>query len=127
MVRVWVGQRLESSRSILKSRSNKSALVILLILAPMSQFKQIFKKFKIRKVQVLCAIPFGGIAMHLKVLAAFKLHKIMFFEGLNKALILNVKNMDFCNLKGTTTFTCVAILPNVMAHNASTFLFLEFF
>ena len=83
----------------------------------MSEFKQFFKNSKIRKVQVLCAITFGGIAMHLKVIAAFKSQKIMFFEGFVKASILDVKNMNFCDLKGTTTFRCVAIPPKVMAHN----------
>ena len=83
----------------------------------MSEFKQFFKNFKIRKVQVLCAITFDGIAMHLKVTAAFIAQKIMFFEGFDKASILDVKNMNFCDLKATTTLRCVAIPPKVMAHN----------
>ena len=53
----------------------------------MSEFEQFFKNSKIRKLQVLCAITFGGIATHLKVIVAFKSQKIMFFEGLDKASI----------------------------------------
>ena len=83
----------------------------------MSEFEQFFKNSKIRKLQELCAITFGGIATHLKMIAAFKSQKIMFFEGFDKASILDVKNMNFCDLKATTTFRCVTIPPKVMAHN----------
>ena len=57
------------------------------------------------KIQVLCAIIFGDIATHLKVIADFKSQKIIFLKG--------------------TTFRCVATPPKVMAHNTSSFLFLE--
>ena len=67
----------------------------------MSEFEQFFKNAKIRKLQVLCAITFGGIATHLKVIVAFKSRKIMFFEGLDKASILDVKNINVCDLKRT--------------------------
>ena len=83
----------------------------------MSEFEQFFKNSKIRKLQVLCAITFGGIATHLKVIVAFKSRKIMFFEGFDKASILDVKKHEFFDLKATTTFRCVAIPPKVMAHN----------
>ena len=83
----------------------------------MSEFEQFFENSKIGKLQVLCAITFDGIAKHLKVIAAFKSRKIMFFEWFDKASILDVKNMNFCALKATTTFRCVAIPPKVMAHN----------
>ena len=63
-------------------------------------------------------MTFVGIATHLKVIAAFKSQKIMFFEGLDKASILDVReNMNFCDLKATTTFRGVAIPPKVIAHN----------
>ena len=61
----------------------------------MSEFKQFFKMFQNRKVQVLCAITFGGIATHLKVIVAFKSQKIMFFEDFDKASILDVKKHEF--------------------------------
>ena len=72
----------------------------------MSEFEQFFKNSKIRKLQVLCAITFGGIVTHLKVIAAFKLQKIMFFEGFDKALFWTFKNSP------TMTFRCVAIKTN---------------
>ena len=83
----------------------------------MSEFEQLFENSKIGKLQVLCAITFDGIAKHLKVIAAFKSRKIMFFEWFYTASILDEKNMNFCDLKATTTFRCVAIPPKVMAHN----------
>ena len=83
----------------------------------MSEFEQFFKNSKIRKLQVSCAITFGGIAMHLKVIAAFKSQKIMFFEGFDKASIFGRKKHEFCDLKVTTTFRFVTIPPKVMAHN----------
>ena len=61
----------------------------------MSEFKQFFKNFQNKKVQVLCAITFGGIATHLKVIAAFKSQKIMSFEGFDKASILDVEKHEF--------------------------------
>ena len=61
----------------------------------MSEFGQFVKNFKIRKLQVLCAINFGGIATYLKVIVAFKSQKIMFFEGFDKASILDVKKHEF--------------------------------
>ena len=64
--------------------------------------------------------------MHLKVITAFKAQKIMFFEGFDKASISDVKNMNFCDLKAAITFKCIAIPPKVMAHNTSSFPFLEF-
>ena len=56
----------------------------------------------------------------------FQIAENHFFEGFDKAVILDVKNMNFCDLEGTTTFRCLAIPPKVMAHNTSSFLFLEF-
>ena len=70
----------------------------------MSEFEQFFKNSKIRKLQVLCAITFGGIATHLKVIAAFKSQKIMFFEGFDKASILDVKKHEFLWFKGHNDF-----------------------
>ena len=70
----------------------------------MSEFKQFFKNSKNRKVQVLCAITFGGIAMHLKVIAAFKAQKIMFFEVFDKASILDVKKHEFLRFEGRNHF-----------------------
>ena len=83
----------------------------------MSEFERFFKNSKIRKPQVLCAITFGGIATHLKFIAAFESQKTMFFEEFNKAPFLTEKNMTFCDSKAATTFGCVAIPPKVMAHN----------
>ena len=64
--------------------------------------------------------------MHVKVITALKSQKIMFFEEFDKTSILDVKNVNFCDLKGTTTFRCVAIPPKVIAHNTSTFYFYYF-
>ena len=88
----------------------------------MSEFKQFFKNYKTRKDQALCAITFGGAAIHLKVIAAFKLQKIMFFERFDKASIFDVEKMNFCDLKSATSFRWVAIPPKAMAHNTSSFL-----
>ena len=60
----------------------------------MSEFKQFFKNSKVRKVQVLCAKTFGGIATHPKVIAAFKSQKIMFFEGFDKAYFKRKKRKN---------------------------------
>ena len=83
----------------------------------MSEFEQFFKNSQIRELQVSCAIIFGGGATKIKVIVPFKSQKIMFFEEFNKAHFLNVKNMNFCDLKAVTGFRCIAMPPNLMAHN----------
>ena len=83
----------------------------------MSEFERFFKNSKIRKPQVLCAITFGGIATHLKVVVPFKSQKFMFFTSKIEALMNPSKNMIFCDLKAAITFRCIAMPPKVMAHN----------
>ena len=53
---------------------------ILLILTYLGEFEGFLKNSKNEKLEVLCAITFGGIAMHLKVIGAFKLQETAFFE-----------------------------------------------
>ena len=84
-----------------------------------------FQKFSNRKHQVLCAITLGGIGTHLKVVVAFKSQKFMFFTSKIEALLNPSKIMVFCDVKAAITFRCVAIPPKVIAHNTSSFLFLE--
>ena len=87
------------------------------MLTYLSEFERFFKNSKNRKVQVLCAITFGGIAMHLKVIAAFKSQKFMFFTSKIEALSNPSKNMIFCALKATINLRYIAMPPKVMAHN----------
>ena len=114
------------TRSILKSRSKKSFLVNSTRFGFYDQVRTMIENSKIVKLLVLCAITFDIFAKHLKVIAAFKSRKIMFFEWFDKASILDIKNMNFCDLKATTTFRCVEIPPKIMAHNTWYFLFWEF-
>lgn len=43
-------------------------------------------------MQVLYDITFGGVVKYLKVIVAFKSQKNMFFEGFDKAFILDVND-----------------------------------
>ena len=83
------------TRSILKSRSKKSFLVNSTHFGFYEQVRTMIENSKIVKLLVLCAITFDGIAKHLKVIAAFKSRKIMFFEWFDKASILDVKKHEF--------------------------------
>ena len=87
-----------------KFSKQKSIQFILPILTHLSEFERFLKNSKNRKVQVLCAITFGGIAMHLKVIAAFKSKKIMFFKGFDKASILDVRKHEFLRFEGRNHF-----------------------
>ena len=70
----------------------------------MSELNNFSKIRKSEKFKVLCAITFGGIAMHLKVIAAFKAQKIMFFEGFNRASILDIKKHEFLRFEDRNDF-----------------------
>ena len=104
-----------------KSLKQKIIQFILPILAYLSEFERFFKNSQNRKLQVLCAITFGGIATHLKVVVAFESQKFMFFTSKIVALSNPSKNMIFCDLKATITFRCVVMPPKVMAHSTSSF------
>ena len=69
----------------------------------MSEFEQFFKNSQIRKLQVLCAITFGGVATQIKVIVPFKSQKIMFFEEFNKAFFQGEKQ-EFLRFKGRNEF-----------------------
>ena len=92
--------------------------LILRIFAFLSEFDRFFKNSQNKKLRVMCATTFEGIAMHGKVFVAFKSQKFVFFQRSKSALLNPSKNVNFCNLKPATTFPCIAIPAKVVAHIA---------
>ena len=64
-----------------KCFEQKIICFILPILSYLSEFERFLKPSKNRKLEVLCAITFGGIATHLKVVVLFKSQKFMLFTS----------------------------------------------
>ena len=63
-----------------------------------------FQNSKNRKLEVLCAVTFGGIVTHSKVFVPFKSQKIMFFYVQNRGFFEPFKKHDFLRFESRNHF-----------------------
>ena len=75
----------------------------------------------------MCALTFRVIVVHGKIIAAFKLQKITFFEVFSKELFERPKNTNFYDLKAASTFPCTMIPLKFRTYITRSFLFLKKF
>ena len=104
------------TRIMLKSRSKKRTLIYSTHFGFYERIQTIFQKFSNWKTSSI---------VHHKFWWYCDTWKCRFFNNWIKLLFLRSKNMNFFDLKPTTTFWWVKIPSKVMAHNTWSFLIWE--